>query len=224
MKRRGDAVLALPRELGFARPVAAKADLDVARSRRRARRGRGGTSASRASARRRTPPCRCPCACRSGRGRRGRARADTARTFGSVIEWSPPRTTGTTPAASDLADRRLDLQRASVGVGRHDRASPKSTTRSSANASIPASRCGPGGQLAARIARGPKRVPGPVGDEVVGRRADDRDVETLELRGIVRVRHARVREEPRVVGLVGKPELAPALERVDHAARVLTTA
>ena len=39
-------------------------------------------------------------------------------------------------------------------------ASPKSTTRSAAKASIPASRCGPGGQLAARIARGAKRVPG----------------------------------------------------------------
>ncbi len=39
-------------------------------------------------------------------------------------------------------------------------ASPKSTTDSSAKASIFASRCGPGAQLAARIARGPKRVPG----------------------------------------------------------------
>jgi hypothetical protein len=32
--------------------------------------------------------------------------------------------------------------------------------RSAANASIPASRFGPGGQLAARIARGPNRAPG----------------------------------------------------------------
>ena len=39
-------------------------------------------------------------------------------------------------------------------------ASPKSTTRSSAIASMPVSSWGPGGPPAARIARGPKRVPG----------------------------------------------------------------
>ena len=39
-------------------------------------------------------------------------------------------------------------------------ASPKSTARSARRASTPASRCVPGGQLAARIARGPYRVPG----------------------------------------------------------------
>ena len=41
---------------------------------------------------------------------------------------------------------------------------------------------GPGGQLAARIARGAEARPRPVGDEIVGRRADDRDVGALEAR------------------------------------------
>jgi hypothetical protein len=44
----------------------------------------------------------------------------------------------------------------------------------------------PDGQLAARIARGAKRVPRAIGDEVVGRGADDRDVGVLEFRGILR--------------------------------------
>ena len=55
----------------------------------------------------------------------------------------------------------------------------------------------------------------PVGDEVVRRRADDRDVDTLELGWVLRVRKASEREQARVVGLL--PVLAPALERVNHA-------
>ena len=57
--------------------------------------------------------------------------------------------------------------------------------------------------------------PRPVGDEVVRRRADDRDVDTLELGWVLRVRKASEREQARVVGLL--PVLAPALERVNHA-------
>ena len=59
---------------------------------------------------------------------------------------------------------------------------------------------------------------GPVGDEVVRRRADHRNVDTGELGGVLGVRHAGVGEEPGVVGLVGQAELAPALEWIDHLA------
>ena len=89
----------------------------------------------------------------------------------------------------DLADGALDLRVRLDGVGGETAASPKSTTRSSANASILASRCGPG-----RAARSADRAraesrPGPVGDEVVRRSADDRHVDTRQLGRILCVRH-----------------------------------
>ncbi len=55
----------------------------------------------------------------------------------------------------------------------------------------------------------------PVGDEVVRRRADDRDVDALELGRVLRVGKGAEREQARVVGLLSVP--APALERVNHA-------
>ena len=93
-------------------------------------------------------------------------------------------------------------------------ASPKSTTRSSAKASTPASRCGPGGQEAARIARGPKRVPGrsetrsSVGAPTIATSTPASSA------GVLRVGHAGEGEQPGVVGLLAV--LAPALERIDH--------
>jgi hypothetical protein len=54
----------------------------------------------------------------------------------------------------------------------------------------------------------------PVGDEIVGGRADDCDVEALELGRILRVRQRRERQHPRVIGFLAV--LAAALERVDH--------
>jgi hypothetical protein len=83
-----------------------------------------------------------------------------ARAQGFVIEWSPPSVNGSAPAASTSptsASIASCVRGASVGT---TAASPKSTTFSSAKASTPTSRCGPGGQLAARIARGAKQVPG----------------------------------------------------------------
>ena len=56
----------------------------------------------------------------------------------------------------------------------------------------------------------------PVRDEVVGRRADDRDVDAGELGRILRIGQAGEREQPGVVRLVRQAELAPALERIDH--------
>jgi hypothetical protein len=56
--------------------------------------------------------------------------------------------------------------------------------------------------------------PGSVGDEVVHRRADHRDVEACQLGGLLRVGHTGEREQARVVRLLAV--LQPALLRVDH--------
>ncbi len=79
---------------------------------------------------------------------------------GSAMPWSPPSTIGIAPAASTWPTVRSIAAWVAAGSAGRTGASPKSTTRSSAKPSMPASRCGPGGQLAARIARGPKRAPG----------------------------------------------------------------
>jgi hypothetical protein len=54
----------------------------------------------------------------------------------------------------------------------------------------------------------------PVRDEVVRRRADDRDVDAFELGGILRVGQAAEGEQARIVGFLAVG--APPLERVDH--------
>ncbi len=79
---------------------------------------------------------------------------------GSAIEWSPPSTIGTAPARTTCPTVSSIAERVRAGSAGITGASPKSTTFSSRAASTFASRCGPGGQLAARIARGPKRAPG----------------------------------------------------------------
>ena len=73
---------------------------------------------------------------------------------------------------------------------------------------------------AARSANGTRSEPRAraVGDEVVGRGAHNRDVGARKLRDVLRVGHAGVREESRVVRLVRKSEFTPALEWVDHRA------
>ena len=101
------------------------------------------------------------------------------------------------------------------GIRRHDGCVPVSRRSvSSANASTPASRCGPGGHEAARIARGPYPRSGTVRHEVVGRGSDDRDVDAGQLLGLLRERSAPVGQEPGVVRLVR--QRAPPLQRVEH--------
>jgi hypothetical protein len=56
---------------------------------------------------------------------------------------------------------------------------------------------------------------GPVGDEVVRRCPDDRDVEAGEQRRVLRAGRAAVRQRPCIVRLLAV--FAPALERIDHA-------
>ncbi len=90
----------------------------------------------------------------------GPCAAAQARAVGSVIEWSPPRTSGMAPFESTSPTTASIAACESRGWPGRTAASPKSTTRSTSKASTPTSRCGPGGLLAARIARGAKLVPG----------------------------------------------------------------
>src|SRR5512143_3623082 len=62
----------------------------------------------------------------------------------------------------------------------------------------------------------PEPRPRPVGDEVVGRRAHDGDVDAVELGRVLRVGHPREGQEPGVVGPVGQAERLPPLQRVEH--------
>jgi hypothetical protein len=75
---------------------------------------------------------------------------------------------------------------------------------------------------AGRARRGADRArreprPRAVGHEIVHRRADDRDVDALEVRGLLRDRRTAEGEKARVVGLVR--QRPPAGERVDRHAR-----
>ena len=113
-----------------------------------------------------------------------------------------------------LADGALDRRVRPHRIGRDDRRvaevdDAEDLRRVDAGLEVRAGRAARGADRARREARAR-----PVRDEVVGRRADDRDVDALELRRVLRVRQAAEREQPRVVRLVA--EVAPALERVDH--------
>ncbi len=143
-----------------------------------------------------------------------------ARTDGSVIEWSPPSTAGSTPAARTWPTVASIAACERSGAAGTIGASPKSTTRSSSSASTLTSRCGPGGELAAADRARGEPCARAVGDELVHRRADDRDVEALELRRILRDRHAREAEHARVVGLLAV--LRPPRPRIQHQSSLST--
>ena len=120
----------------------------------------------------------------------------------------------------DLADEPLDRLVRADGVGRdHRRVAVVDDPERG-------ERVDPGLQVRARrAARGPDRPrpearAGPVRDEVVHRRADDRHVHARELAAILGVRRAAERQQPGVVGLVGEPvRLAPACDGIDQGAR-----
>ena len=157
---RGDALLLLPRELLGAGPVPAQADLGVAARvdvavadevvHRRAVRELHAVHA----------PGRYRCGCRSGAGRGGRAarrrRARPARRSSGrrrARSGSSPRS----PPRRRCAGSRRATRPGRRGSRARRRSRPP---RSSAIASTPVSRWGPGSPPAARIARGPWRVPG----------------------------------------------------------------
>ena len=133
---------------------------------------------------------------------------------GSAIEWSPPSTIGIAPAASTCPTIASIASCERAGSAGSTGASPKSTIRSSGEGVDPGLEVRAG--RAARRADRPRAEAGarPVGDEIVRRRADDRDVDAGELRRILGVREAAEGEQPGEVGLLAV--LAPAVERIDH--------
>ena len=113
-----------------------------------------------------------------------------------------------------LADRPLDRGVRARGVGREHRCVPVVEHPQLRHRVHLRLQVRPRWAAGGADCTGPEARSGPVGDEVVGGRADDRDVDPLELRGILRVRERPVRQQSGVVGLF--PVLPPALERVDH--------
>ena len=161
MKNARDPALGLPGELRSRRPVAAEADLDVARRVDVRRPRRAGTSASRA--RRSTPKTSLPvsvCVSKWTRptGPWRAAHGPHVRLGDRVVAAEHDRER----AGVDAPRRRAARSPRASGPGRRGRPARRRSRRSGARRTRrrSASRCGPGGQLAARIARGPKRVPG----------------------------------------------------------------
>ena len=143
---------ALPGELLLARPVAAQADLHVARRVDVAGLDepvhRGAVRAL--DAEHLAPGVGVRVEVHEPDRARGPPRI--ARMSGSAIEWSPPSTIGTAPAASTVADRVLDRLVRAHRVGGQDRrvAEVDHAQRSRAGASTPASRCAPARAARAR--------------------------------------------------------------------------
>jgi hypothetical protein len=115
----------------------------------------------------------------------------------------------------DLADKLLDRLVRSYGIGGNDRGvavvdDAQLTERVDLRLEMRPRRAARRADRPGREARA-----GPVRDEIVGRCAEDRDVERRELVWVLRVRRAPERQEPGVVRLVA--ERLPPLERVDRA-------
>ena len=143
--------------------------------------------------------------------------ASAART-GVDSEWSPPSTTAHGARREDLADPRLrsagvDRARGSTSAPRRRRSRRcRAPRRGRCRAPCAAGRSGTPTSSAWRIARGPKRVPGPVGHALVERRADDRDVGAGQPRGLQHERHAAERQaDAGVAVLVGAVGLEATL-------------
>ena len=152
----------------------------------------GAASGSRARPRRRRPRRRCRCGCRSGRGRAAPPWwAAQARMSGSAMPWSPPRTIGTAPAArTSPTVRSIAAWRGGRVGGQHRGVAvvddPQLAEAVDAGLEMRPRRAA-GGADRARAEAGA----GAVGDEVVGRRADDRHVGAGELGRVLGVGHAR---------------------------------
>ena len=103
-----------------------------------------------------------------------------ARTSGSAIEWSPPRTIGISACIDDLADRCLDR-----GVGPQGRRAAPGRHRSRRSAAPrrrrPPTRGAGRAGSSRRGWRAGRTGSRAVGDEIVGRRAHDRHVDAREL-------------------------------------------
>ena len=191
-----DPVLALPRELALAGPVATQPDLDVA--------ARVDVSVAHEPVHRRAvrdldaEHLRSGVRMRVEVDERDRHRAAT-RPHGCPArrsEWSPPSDDRHHTGLDDLRGRAPRSTHASrAGSAGTTGASPKSTTRSTSAQSTRASRCGPGGQLAARIARGPNRVPGRSETRSSVGAPTTATSTPASSAGVLRVRHPREREQ-----------------------------
>jgi hypothetical protein len=137
-----------------------------------------------------------------------------ARTSGSAIEWSPPSTIGIRPAPSTSPTVASMAACVRAGVGRQDRCVAVVDDAQLGERVDVGLELRPG--RAARGADRPRAEPGsgPVGDEIIRRRADDGDVEAGEEGRILREGCAAVAERSRKIRLFAV--LAPAFERVDH--------
>ena len=138
-----------PRAQPASRTPPRRANSRAGRSGRSGRDRRGparpaGTSGSRGRPRPRRPRCRCRCGCRSGPGRPGHGARRRRGCRARRSPWSPPSTIGIAPASSTSPTVRSIASWRAAGSAGSTGASPKSTTRSAAKASTPASRCGPG--------------------------------------------------------------------------------
>jgi hypothetical protein len=114
----------------------------------------------------------------------------------------------------DLADGSLDLLVRPDGVGGQDgRVAEVDDAQSCERVDL---RLEMRPRRAARRADRSRREAraGSIRDELVGRRADDRDVERRKLGRVLRVRRAPVRQKPGVVRLVA--ERLPPLEWIDR--------
>ena len=144
----------------------------------------------------------------------GRARADV-RLRNRVVTAEDDRDRA---GLDHLADGALDCLVRAGGIGREHRRVAVVDHPQHGHGVDLRLEMGPG--RAARRADRPRAEAGarPVGDEVVRRRADDRDVDPAEVCRVLRVRQRPEREQACVVGLLAV--LPPALEGVDHRAIV----
>jgi hypothetical protein len=122
---------------------------------------------------------------------------------------------GQNSGVDDLADEPLDRLVRSLRIGGNDRSvavvdDAQLPERVDLRLEMRTRRAARRADRAGREAR-----PRPVRDEIVGRSANDRDVERRELRCVLRIRSASERQEPGVVRLVA--ERLPPLEGVDRA-------
>ena len=143
---------------------------------------------------------------------RGQTCRATAAALGYVIEWSPPRTTGIGPRARDAVHLLVDHAEAALQpcgddrrVARVDHLQP--LVRRDVELDRPGVARPPGGGRLADRPR-PEPRPGPRGDRVVERRADDRDVRRVQALLVQRPRQLLERAVPvRVVREVLAGEL-----------------
>ena len=212
-EQRGDALLALPGELALTGPVAAQSDLHVA----------GGVHGALLD----EPVHRRPVRARHAEdlGARVGVRVEVDQPDRAVLggDGADVRLGDRVVAAEDhrdrsggehLGDRALDRRVARDGVGRQHRRIAEVDDAQGRKGVDARGQVAPG-----RAARGadrarPEARAGAVGDEIVGRRADDRDIDADKLGRILGVALTGEGEQAGEIRLLAVR--SPARQRVDH--------